>query len=71
MFVYLFSSRHLKEAVWTIGTAALSILSIETFQLITGYGIFDVDDLFNNILAPSLDMVSAWALSQSKKMERI
>ena len=39
-----------QKAVWTIGTAALFTLSIETFQLITGYGIFEVDDLFNNLL---------------------
>ncbi|MFH0068900.1 VanZ family protein [Peribacillus sp. NPDC056705] len=39
-----------KKAVWTIGTAAFFTLSIESVQLITGYGIFDVDDLFNNLL---------------------
>lgn len=39
-----------KKSVWTIGAAALFTLSIECFQLITGYGIFEVDDLFNNLL---------------------
>jgi glycopeptide antibiotics resistance protein len=39
-----------QKAVWTIGMAALFTLSIESVQLITGYGIFEVDDLFNNLL---------------------
>lgn len=38
------------RAIWTIGAALLFTLSIESFQLITGYGIFEVDDLFNNLL---------------------
>lgn len=39
-----------RKAAWTIGLAALLTLSIETIQLITGYGNFVADDLFNNIL---------------------
>lgn len=39
-----------QKAVWTIGVAALFTLSIESVQLITGYGNFVVDDLFNNLL---------------------
>ncbi|MFE4895537.1 VanZ family protein [Peribacillus butanolivorans] len=39
-----------QRALWTIGTASLSTLSIESVQLITGYGNFMVDDLFNNLL---------------------
>lgn len=39
-----------KRAIWTIGVAFFFTLSIEIFQLITGYGIFDIDDLFNNVL---------------------
>lgn len=39
-----------KRAIWTIGAAFLFTLSIESFQLITGYGIFEIDDLFNNLL---------------------
>ena len=39
-----------QKAVWTIGVAALFTLFIESVQLITGYGIFEVDDLFNNLL---------------------
>ncbi|KON68879.1 hypothetical protein AKG34_08815 [Peribacillus butanolivorans] len=39
-----------QKAVWTIGMATLFTLSIESVQLITGYGIFEVDDLFNNLL---------------------
>lgn len=39
-----------RKAIWTIGVAALCTLSIESVQLITGYGNFVVDDLFNNLL---------------------
>lgn len=39
-----------QRAIWTIVAALLFTLSIETFQFITGYGIFEVDDLFNNLL---------------------
>lgn len=39
-----------RSAAWTIGSAFLFTLLIETFQLITGYGIFELDDLFNNLL---------------------
>ncbi|WHY86776.1 VanZ family protein [Neobacillus novalis] len=45
----LLQSRY-RRAIWTIGAALLFTLSIETFQLMTGYGIFEVDDLFNNLL---------------------
>ncbi|WP_062106777.1 VanZ family protein [Bacillus niameyensis] len=45
----LYRSRF-KKAVWTIGAAALFTLAIECIQLITGFGIFDIDDLFNNLL---------------------
>ena len=40
----------LRKAVWTIGVAALFTLLIESVQLLTGYGIFAVDDIFNNLL---------------------
>ncbi|WP_186673783.1 VanZ family protein [Sporosarcina sp. BP05] len=55
MFVplgFLFPLLHsrFRKAVWTIGMAALFTLSIESVQLLTGYGIFEVDDLFNNLL---------------------
>lgn len=39
-----------QKVVWTVGAAALFTLSIESFQLIKGYGIFEVDDLFDNLL---------------------
>ncbi|ETI69878.1 VanZ family protein [Neobacillus vireti] len=39
-----------QRAIWTIGAALLFTLSIESFQLMTGTGIFEVDDLFNNLL---------------------
>lgn len=39
-----------QKAHWTIGATALFTLSIECFQLLTGYGIFELDDLFNNLL---------------------
>ncbi|MCM2676891.1 VanZ family protein [Alkalicoccobacillus plakortidis] len=43
-----------QKAVWTIGSGLLFTLSIELFQLITGLGIFEVDDLFNNLLGAIL-----------------
>lgn len=33
-----------------VGAAVLMTLMIETIQLVTGYGIFDLDDIFNNVL---------------------
>lgn len=39
-----------RRAIWTIGIAALCTFSIESIQLLTGYGNFVVDDLFNNVL---------------------
>lgn len=39
-----------RKARWTIGMAAIFTLFIETFQLLTGFGIFELDDLFNNLL---------------------
>jgi glycopeptide antibiotics resistance protein len=39
-----------QRAIWTIGAALLFTLSIESVQLITGFGNFVVDDLFNNLL---------------------
>jgi glycopeptide antibiotics resistance protein len=39
-----------QRAIWTIGAALLFTLSIESVQLMTGYGNFVVDDLFNNLL---------------------
>lgn len=51
-FGFLFPLLHsrFQKAGWTIGIASLVTLSIESVQLITGYGIFDVDDLFHNLL---------------------
>lgn len=39
-----------RKVRWTIGMAALFTLTIETLQSLTGLGIFDADDLFNNLL---------------------
>ncbi|MCJ7840053.1 VanZ family protein [Lederbergia sp. NSJ-179] len=39
-----------RKARWTIGMAAVFTLSIEAFQLLTGFGVFELDDLFNNLL---------------------
>ncbi|MCM3764934.1 VanZ family protein [Neobacillus niacini] len=39
-----------QKAIWTFGAALLFTLSIESFQLITGFGIFELDDLFHNLL---------------------
>ena len=40
----------LRKAGWTLGIAGLFTLLIESVQLLTGYGIFTVDDLVNNLL---------------------
>lgn len=40
----------LRKAVWTLGIAGLFTLLIESVQLLSGYGIFTVDDLVNNLL---------------------
>ncbi|WP_210340933.1 VanZ family protein [Alkalicoccobacillus gibsonii] len=39
-----------KHAAWTLAAAILFTLAIETFQYFTGFGVFEVDDLFNNTL---------------------
>ena len=39
-----------RKAGWTIGMAALFTLTIESAQYLTRFGIFEVDDLFNNLL---------------------
>ena len=43
-------NKKFRKFTWTVGAAFLMTLIIETFQLITGYGIFDFDDMFNNVL---------------------
>lgn len=48
LFPLLYS--RFKRAIWTIGVAFFFTLSIEISQFITGYGNFDIDDLFNNLL---------------------
>ena len=35
---------------WTIGVALGFTIIIETIQLITGFGVFELDDMFNNVL---------------------
>ena len=42
--------KRFRKFSWLIGTALLMTLTIEIVQLATGLGIFDLDDLFNNIL---------------------
>ncbi|MBS4207320.1 VanZ family protein [Bacillus sp. FJAT-50079] len=49
IFLPLLHSRF-QKARWTIGLASLFTFSIESVQLITGFGIFELDDLFNNFL---------------------
>lgn len=35
---------------WTIVASLLFTLTIETIQILTGYGVFDLDDIFNNMI---------------------
>lgn len=39
-----------RKLKWTFAAALLMTLTIETTQLITGYGIFELDDIFNNMI---------------------
>ncbi|ADU32449.1 VanZ family protein [Evansella cellulosilytica] len=39
-----------QRAIWAIGAALLFTISIESIQLVTAYGNFVLDDLFNNLL---------------------
>lgn len=39
-----------RKLKWTLAAAFLMTLTIETAQLITGYGIFELDDIFNNVI---------------------
>ena len=43
-------NKRLRKFPWTVGVAFLMTLIIEIFQLITGYGIFELDDMLNNVL---------------------
>lgn len=45
----LFNKRF-QKFLWVVGAAFIMTLIIETIQLITGYGIFELDDIFNNVL---------------------
>lgn len=49
----LFHKRFLSP-IWTIGTGLALTLLIEAFQLITKLGIFELDDIFNNLLGTIL-----------------
>lgn len=42
-------NKKFRKFPWLVGASFLMTLIIETFQLITGYGIFDLDDIFNNL----------------------
>ncbi|TSB45592.1 VanZ family protein [Alkalicoccobacillus porphyridii] len=48
--LFPFLQPRFQKALWTIGAAFLFTLLIETFQFFTGLGIFELDDLFNNVL---------------------
>ncbi|MDD4565198.1 MAG: VanZ family protein [Eubacteriales bacterium] len=41
--------KRFRKAFWIIGAGFLFSLSIEVFQLLSGRGSFDLDDLFNNL----------------------
>ncbi|RKD25914.1 hypothetical protein BEP19_03010 [Ammoniphilus oxalaticus] len=61
-----------KKAIWTIGAAAVATLSIETTQLLTGYGNFVVDDLFNNLLGATIGfgMTMGFITIKAKKLKK-
>lgn len=43
-------NKRFRKFSWMFGSAFLMTLFIEAIQLITGYGIFELDDIFNNLL---------------------
>lgn len=45
-----FVHKHFHKFKWTMGVGLLFTLFIECLQAATGFGIFDLDDLFNNLL---------------------
>lgn len=49
-FILPLINRKFRKIQWTMGLAIIFTLFIEFFQLFTGLGIFEVDDIFNNIL---------------------
>lgn len=56
---------------WSLAVALIMTLTIETIQLITGYGIFELDDIFNNVIGAiigyGLVMMIITLLDNSKK----
>jgi glycopeptide antibiotics resistance protein len=57
---------------WTVGAALLFTFSIESFQLLTSYGNFVVDDLFNNLLGAMIGygMVMSVLTMQARRLKR-
>src|SRR5699024_10940969 len=45
-----FVHRGFRRIYWTLGAGLLCTLFIESFQLITKFGMFELDDIFNNVL---------------------
>lgn len=45
-----FVHRSFRRIYWTLGAGLLCTLFIECFQLITKFGMFELDDIFNNVL---------------------
>ncbi|MFC5605013.1 VanZ family protein [Sporosarcina koreensis] len=65
--------KRFRRATFTIGAALLFTLSIETFQLLTGYGMFEADDLFNNLLGAVIGygMVMGLLTVKSKGVKKL
>ena len=58
---------------WTFVVALLATLIIETLQFLTGFGIFDSDDLFNNVLGAVIGygfVMIAFTLLKKEKNKR-
>lgn len=43
-------NKRFQKLSWTFLAAFLLTITIEIMQLLTGYGVFDIDDIFNNML---------------------
>lgn len=43
-------NKRFRKFPWIVGSAFLMTMMIEILQLISGYGIFELDDIFNNVL---------------------
>lgn len=71
-FLFPLLNARFQKALWTVGMAVLFTLSIECIQLLTGYGIFELDDLFNNLVGAIIGygIIMAFISIKKKKIKQ-